>query len=186
MRARISPSLAISVLALFVALSGTAMASSYLITKTSQIKPSVRHALKGQDGSRGPAGAPGPAGAAGPAGPVGTTGATGPSGIANLATVDSSHVSVPSGGNATFTATCPSGSKVLGTGFYSSIATVGFVKNYGQFVGGIMFNNTGVTANDLHVQAICAQVSAGAVAASVRVSRPRTNSSSRTQGRPSS
>lgn len=86
MRVRISPSLMISVLALFVALGGTAVASSYLITKSSQIKPSVRKALKGHrgadgaDGARGPIGLPGAAGPQGPAGPAGASGNQGCSG----------------------------------------------------------------------------------------------------------
>ena len=71
---------------LVVALGGTAAASGYIITKPSQINPSVRKALKGQRGPIGPQGAKGPqgsngqTGAAGPQGAKGQTGAAGPQG----------------------------------------------------------------------------------------------------------
>jgi hypothetical protein len=63
---RVSPAMAVACVALFFALAGTGLAASrYLITSSSQIKPSVLHALHGQ---RGPVGPAGPAGVAGPAG----------------------------------------------------------------------------------------------------------------------
>ncbi len=73
----------IATVALVFAMTGGAFAAKYLITSTSQIKPSVLKKLKG---ATGPAGAPGAAGAQGPAGPAGAngekgaTGATGPTG----------------------------------------------------------------------------------------------------------
>ncbi len=69
----------IAVLALVFAMTGGAYAAKkYLITSTSQIKPSV---LKMLQGKAGPVGAPGAAGPQGPAGPAGT-GAKGESGAA--------------------------------------------------------------------------------------------------------
>jgi hypothetical protein len=58
----------VSTLALFLVLAGSSAyaAGHFIITKRSQIKPSVLASLKG---STGPAGAPGTAGAPGPAGP---------------------------------------------------------------------------------------------------------------------
>jgi hypothetical protein len=71
----------IACLALFFALGGTAIAAQhYLITSTSQIKPSVLAKLKGDAGATGAQGPAGAAGAAGPAGPTGATGSEGPAG----------------------------------------------------------------------------------------------------------
>jgi hypothetical protein len=71
---RVLKSPAIAWVALFFSLTGTGLAASrYVITSTSQIKPSVRRALRGPEG---------PPGAAGPQGPTGATGPTG--GEANL------------------------------------------------------------------------------------------------------
>jgi hypothetical protein len=86
----------VATLALALALGGTGAwaASSYLITSTSQIKPSVLKALhgaRGGHGKPGPAGIagvqgkPGPAGVAGAAGPAGATGATGAAGAPGTA-----------------------------------------------------------------------------------------------------
>lgn len=73
----------ISVLALVLAMVGGAYAAKkYVITSTSQIKPSVLKSLKGK---RGPAGPAGPAGAAGPAGPAGAKGDKGDTGNAGTA-----------------------------------------------------------------------------------------------------
>ena len=68
----------IACLALFFALGGTAIAAKhYLITSTSQIKPSVLTKLKGHPGKQGPAG---PTGATGATGAQGVTGGQGPAG----------------------------------------------------------------------------------------------------------
>ncbi len=88
MRSR-RPSLAtlLAALALFVSLGGTALAAGhYLISSTSQIKPSVLRQLHGATGAsgatgvQGPAGAPGATGSQGPAGPTGPEGPQGPPG----------------------------------------------------------------------------------------------------------
>ena len=71
MKHRISPAAVIASLALFFSLTGAGMAASrYLITSVSQIKPSLRHALRGEKGPRGAQGAQGPIGPQGPAGTV--------------------------------------------------------------------------------------------------------------------
>ena len=55
-------------------------------------------------------------------------------------------------------AVCPSGTSVIGTGFYSSLASVGFVEAFSGFVGGYFDNQSLITLTGLHVQAICASV----------------------------
>jgi hypothetical protein len=88
MRKHLSPAMIVSLIALFFALTGGAIAAQrFVITSTDQIKPSVLTALRGETGLRGPAGpaaagAQGPQGATGPQGPQGATGATGPQGPA--------------------------------------------------------------------------------------------------------
>jgi Collagen triple helix repeat (20 copies) len=72
-------------LALFIALGGSAIAAAhYIITSTSQIKPSVLSSLKkpGPKGATGARGATGPKGDRGEAGATGATGAPGPKGDA--------------------------------------------------------------------------------------------------------
>jgi hypothetical protein len=76
---RPSPAGIIASLALFFALGGSAVAANhYLITSTSQIKPSLLKSLHGPAGAKGAKGVPGASGAAGQAGPAG---GQGPSGI---------------------------------------------------------------------------------------------------------
>jgi collagen type VII alpha len=83
MKKHLTPSLVISCIALFVAMSGTGLAAThYLITKKSQIKPSVVNALHGQNGAPGARGAKGATGSRGPAGPRGLPGANGSRGLA--------------------------------------------------------------------------------------------------------
>jgi hypothetical protein len=70
-------------LALFFSLAGTGLAANhYIITSTSQIKPSVRRALRGPEGPQGNPGPMGPMGPMGPGGPRGLQGEKG--GEANL------------------------------------------------------------------------------------------------------
>jgi hypothetical protein len=77
-RLRVTPATAIAMLALLIALGGTAVAARhYLITSTQQIAPKVRVALRGSRGARGPQGSRGPQGAQGPAGNQGSSGPTG-------------------------------------------------------------------------------------------------------------
>lgn len=73
MRQRLTYANVVATLALVISMSGGAIAAShYLITSTSQIKPSVLRAIKGRSGPAGPAGPSGAASTvAGPQGPPG-------------------------------------------------------------------------------------------------------------------
>ncbi|MFL5846469.1 MAG: hypothetical protein ACJ762_17425 [Solirubrobacteraceae bacterium] len=90
-RLRPSPALVVSIIALVVALGGSAFAAGFVITSTKQIKPSVLKQLKGKRGARGlpgaigPTGLPGAKGDAGAAGAKGDTGATGSTGAPGVA-----------------------------------------------------------------------------------------------------
>lgn len=80
---RLNPALLISVAALVLALTGSAVAAKrYLITNTKQISPAVLKQLTklAKEGSSGPAGSAGAAGAAGSAGADGISGERGPAG----------------------------------------------------------------------------------------------------------
>jgi hypothetical protein len=83
-----TPAAVIAIVALVLALGGTAVAAShYIITSTSQIKPSVLRTLRagaGVKGTNGIASAQGPAGAAGAQGPAGAQGLPGPAGPAGV------------------------------------------------------------------------------------------------------
>src|SRR4051794_434275 len=81
---RPSPGLVIAVVALFIALGGTAFGAHFLITSTSQIKPSVLKKLRAKRGPAGVKGATGASGPAGPAGPQGKEGATGKEGAPGI------------------------------------------------------------------------------------------------------
>lgn len=85
MRARLSYANVTSTIALVLALGGSAVAASYVITSTNQIKPSVLKKLKGRKGPAGPAGSPGVPGAAGVAGAKGDKGEAGATGQAGPA-----------------------------------------------------------------------------------------------------
>lgn len=98
MKKHVTPATVLTALALFFSLAGAGLAaSSFLVTRLSQISPRVRAELRGAAGPRGPAGAPGqpgadgkpgpagPQGGAGPAGPPGTAGPAGATGLTGAA-----------------------------------------------------------------------------------------------------
>ena len=102
---------------LLVVAGGTAYAANhYLITRTSQIKPSVLVHLRGRAGA---------AGAAGATGPGGPTGATGPAGLASYTLAQSSTTSNPNGDQDVAIANCPAGESALGGGGFGSAVGTG-------------------------------------------------------------
>ena len=137
-----SPTMVIACLALFISLTGSSIAAGhYLITSTKQIKPSVLTKLKGAKG------------------PKGSQGARGSSGISGLVAVTSAPVDLLYDYYIMPTATCPAGTSVVGTGSYGSIESFGWVKSYGTFAAGYLWNVSGLTVTGVHIQAICAVVS---------------------------
>ena len=108
-----SPAMAIGIAALFFALGGGAVAAShsYLITSTTQIKPSVLKHLKGAKGSRGHQGVKGDTGAIGATGATGATGAKGTTTVVRRFAVGAAGASF-----SIAEATCNAGETVTGGG----------------------------------------------------------------------
>jgi hypothetical protein len=164
---KLSPTSIIACLALFLALGGSAVAANhYLITKSSQIKPSVLRQLKGHAGPagaigpQGPAGALGPAGQrgpAGPAGPQGPAGQQGPKGEAGalspLTEVESPEIGYVFDEElgayiAAAGAVCSAGERVVSGGFFNEgfpIVTLSFKNKAGNtwIFAGIKETNSG-------------------------------------------
>jgi hypothetical protein len=123
-RLRVSPAMMVALLALFVALSGVGVAGTTALINGSQIKdhtiglskltPGTIAALRGHAG---PAGHQGPAGPAGGFDPNKVTYVQGPT--TTVQPVASTSTAT------TLSATCPSGTKAIAGGGFTSIAIVG-------------------------------------------------------------
>jgi hypothetical protein len=129
---RVSPALAVAMLALFVAVGGSAEAAKRLLTgadiangsitgldvRKQSLTPAHVKGLRSLAGPAGPTGPAGPAGAPGPAGAQGQAGPAGPQGAPGLSSL--SYVSTTSANDTvdskSITATCPGGKKALGGG----------------------------------------------------------------------
>jgi hypothetical protein len=123
--------LVVAVIALVFAMTGGAFAAHYIITKKSQIKPSVWKQLKGKTGAAGPQGPAGPAGPAGAKGetgakgadgsigPTGAAGATGAAGVGTTGPKGATGSTGPTGAGATG-ATGPSGAAGTQIGVYGA------------------------------------------------------------------
>lgn len=118
----------------------------------------------------------GPRGFTGHTGRTGATGRTGSPGILALRSIDSPsvHLNVsqstydvnPNG----FRAQCPAGWAVVGTGFDSTVGHIGFVKAYGTFVGGFIYNDSSIPI-DVSLSATCANVPSASISAAPRSKR---------------
>jgi hypothetical protein len=112
---KISASMLVAVVALFVALGGVATAASkYIITSSRQIAPGVLKQMTkhGPRGLRGPKGATGATGADGATGTAGTPGATG---VAHVSYVTSTLSVAADSVSPVQTTLCPSGSYAVGS-----------------------------------------------------------------------
>jgi hypothetical protein len=130
----------------------------WVITSINQIKPSVRHQLRGNTGPQGPQGPQGAQGAQGPAASsgVGQTQLVGSPKVTLQPGQDTYQV-LPNG----FQANCPAGYTATGTGFDGEgVASIEYLESYGFFVGGFLVNNSLVPAT-VRIFAVCAQGSSG-------------------------
>jgi hypothetical protein len=158
-----SASVVIASLALFFALGGSAVAAHhFLITKTSQIKPSVRHALRGNEG---PEGAQGQTGPAGPAGP---------SVLSGLIIVPGPHSEVPNESSGTSVATCPAGAHAVSGGGYAGAAGIAVSEMSPDHQSWIVLvlNFSGITTN-LEAIAYCAGAGQAVAAGTPRAAHAR-------------
>ena len=163
-----SPSLAVSIAALVVAMGGTGYAATKLSGSNikagtitgKQIKtrslPAGKLSAKAIAQLRG---AQGPAGPAGPAGAAGADGARGPAGIIGFKTVSSDVVALPSVAQKQATAKCPAGTIVVGGGVKTSIVSPSVAIN-DSYPDGIDtwiadVTNNSYTAMTFTVRAIC-------------------------------
>jgi hypothetical protein len=146
---KVSPAFIVSLVALFVALGGTAVAASPVVkralfadnagklqgktaaalVKQAAAKAQTRVGPRGAAGVAGPAGPAGPAGAQGPKGDTGpqgergSQGEPGPTGPSNAATTLESATqpySLAADGEADVTVACPAGKKAIGGGYEQS------------------------------------------------------------------
>lgn len=120
-----TPALAVSLVALFFSLTGAGIAAShYLITSVSQIKPSVRAALRGKVGPQGlagPQGTAGDSGSQGAQGPQGDPGSRGPAGPSML---DSTYTVVSA--TAHLTTSAPQGGETVECNPQDNLVAGGF------------------------------------------------------------
>jgi len=185
MRTRITPSMVVALVALFVALGGTAVAGTALITGAQIKDKSIGMAdlsnvtiakLRGQRGPVGPAGArgaqgpqgvTGPAGPAGPQGAQGFTGSAGQSGgqgpaggfnLSKIILVQGADVVIAPFEAETAFAVCPPGAKAISGGFNAGLSSEVFISRYhqdGNSWGGSFFNNSTTTSDTVTPFAVC-------------------------------
>jgi Collagen triple helix repeat (20 copies) len=172
---RVTPSMVISIIALFVALGGTAIAARGALIGSKQIadhsirlvdlNSSAVKALRGQRGPAGPAGANGAAGPQGPAGPAGAAGPQGPAGTNGVnGTFDPSKVQyivgpevmVAPGAEGSSVATCPDGSLAISGGFLDGGGAIAFSNTFGLIFHKIIVGNDTTFPIGITATVVCA------------------------------
>jgi hypothetical protein len=162
MRRHLSPAAVIALLALFVALSGTATAAGVALITGKQIKdgsigladlsPRAKAGLRGARGPQGRQGVPGSQGSPGATGPAGAAGGFDPAKITYV--VGPTVVVLPGnvGGAQAF---CPPNTTAISGGFTSSVGSIGFSQTFGATFHGIgVINDTGITI-DINATVVC-------------------------------
>lgn len=140
-----------------MSLGGTAAAGTSALINGAQIKdhtialkkltPPAIAALLGRQGESGPAGDPGPAGPQGPPGGFDPN---------KVAYVQGPTSSVAPGVVATLSATCPSGTKVIAGGGYTSVAIVGASLANSTGWSLVVANASSIQLDGLYAFAVCA------------------------------
>src|SRR4051794_37164900 len=197
---RLTPSLVLSVVAIFLALAGGATAAKLIsgkdIKNSSVTGADIRDGSLGSndlsEGSIGPsrlslavqdkldrAGTPGPQGPTGPAGSAGPQGPAGPAGVTGVKAVSSAPKAFSAGGVVFQTVDCPGGSAVVGggyrfaTGGQTSIAhSVGWDAPVGNGWGVIIISND-EEGDELIVDAVCANGQSATARSAVRPTTER-------------
>jgi hypothetical protein len=153
MRKRFSPSMIVALVALFVALSGTAVASGLMsgtqirnhTIGAAKLTPNAITFLRGNTGPQGTVG------------PVGSVGPAGGFDISKVTYVQGPVADLAPGQVASYFATCPSGTKVIAGGGYTSLAVVGgSITNDGLSWHVVLVNMTPITLPGLYAIAVCA------------------------------
>lgn len=165
MRKSITPSMVVAMVALAVALSGTAVAASTGLIMGTQIKdhtvsaskltPNAVRFLRGQAGTTGPQGVQGTAGPAGAPGANGVNGGFDPNKVSYVLGTTSD---LASGGVQGYQAVCPAGTKAIGGGGQSSIGkmSVSEAGGNGAYWFIIVYNDTSITITNVGAFAVCA------------------------------
>jgi hypothetical protein len=148
----------VACLALFVALGGTGIAAThYLITKASQIKPSVIAQLRGHNGSPGQNGANGVNGVPGPPGARGAPGPAGPVNLSEATVIEGPEVEVPPGEVESAIAFCPGGQRAISGGGFGSVSGLNVSETGGGREGWFVITvNTTAIPETIHAEAVCA------------------------------
>lgn len=172
---RPSPAMLVALIALAVALGGTATAARNLIiakdiapgaitarhlapgaVTTAKIAPSAVTTQKLAAGARSVqvASLPGPQGAPGPAGPAGPQGPAGGLDPAKVSTVEGPDVFLASGDIGTAIALCPAGQRATGGGFFSSVGITA-ASLPGTSSWGVIVNNDTVIGITVNAYVVC-------------------------------
>jgi hypothetical protein len=164
----------VGLLALFIAMSGTAYAASLPRNSvgTAQLQNNAVTSAKVRDHSllakdlkagqllRGPRGIQGPTVPGGPAGPQGPPGAPGRNGATNVSFFDSAGAAIVAGAAGTATASCPSGSRAVGGGGFTengeATLTDSFPSDATPDTWEVDYRNDAAVDDVIHATVVCA------------------------------